>query len=140
MEVRIKKLHPDAKIPEYSYEDDAGCDMFAVEDVVIKSGQRAQIRTGIAMEIPEGHVGLIWDKSGLSHRAGLTNIGGVFDSGFRGEWILGLVNTSDQDYHLKKGDKIAQIIIQQKVTANFVEVDELSERERGDRAFGSSGK
>jgi dUTP pyrophosphatase len=140
MEMKFKKLDPEAKTPEYAYEDDAGFDLFSVEDVTIKPGERAQIKTGLAIEIPKGYVALIWDKSGLSHKAGLKTLGGVIDSGFRGEWKVGLVNLSDEDYHLEKGHKIAQTIIQAKETVKFVEVDELSNAERGEGAFGSSGK
>jgi dUTP pyrophosphatase len=140
MEIKVKKLHEDAIIPFYAYEDDAGCDLFAIEDVMIKKGERVQIRTGIAMEIPRGYVALFWDKSGLSHKAGLKTLGGVIDSGYRGEFLVGLVNLGDEDYHLSKGQKVCQMILQEKTTAKFVEVEELSETDRGQGAFGSSGK
>jgi len=140
MEIKIKKFNKDAKIPFYAYEDDAGCDIFSLEDVTINPGQRVQIKTGLAFEIPKGYVALLWDKSGISHKGGLKTLGGVIDSGFRGELMVGLVNLSDQDYHLEKGNKICQMIIQEKITAKFIEAEELSESERDKGGFGSSGK
>lgn len=140
MEVKVKKLNEEAKIPEYAYEDDAAFDLFAIEDVNIKPGERVQIKTGLAIQIPQGFVSLIWDKSGLSHKAGLKTLGGVIDSGFRGEWMIGLINLSNEDYKIEKGHKVAQAIIQKKETVKFTEVEELSDSERGEGGFGSSGQ
>ncbi len=140
MEIKVKKLNDGAKIPFYAYEDDAGCDLFSVEEVLIKRGERVQIKTGIAMEIPRGYVGLIWDKSGLSHKAGLKTLGGVIDSGYRGEIMVGLINLGQEDYKLEKGHKVCQMIIQEKTTIKFLESDELSISERDSGGFGSSGK
>lgn len=140
MEVKVKKLNEEAKIPEYAYEDDAAFDLFAIEGVNIKPGERVQIKTGLAIQIPQGFVSLIWDKSGLSHKAGLKTLGGVIDSGFRGEWMIGLINLSNEDYKIEKGHKVAQAIIQKKETVKFTEVEELSDSERGEGGFGSSGQ
>lgn len=145
MQLKVKKISKEAVLPNYAHNDDAGMDLFSTEDVLIKKGQRFQIPTGIAMEIPVGHVGLIWDKSGLSHKYGLKTLGGVIDSGYRGEIKVGIINLGDEDYKMEKGHKIAQMIIQQKISAQIVEVEELDdeeagENERGKSAFGSSGK
>ncbi len=139
MKLKIKKLNQEAIIPNYSYDDDAGFDLFSVEDLEIKPNQRVQVPTGIALQIPIGFVGLIWDKSGLSHNFGLKTLGGVVDSGYRGEVKVGIVNLSDEIYVVKKGQKIAQMIIQQKETCEIEEVDELDNSERGEGGFGSSG-
>jgi dUTP pyrophosphatase len=140
MEIKIKKLHEEATLPFYAYDDDAGFDLYSLEEVSIRKGERIQIKTGIAMEIPKGYVGLIWDKSGLSHKSGLKTLGGVIDSGYRGEIMVGIINLGYEDYKIEKGNKIAQMIIQSKINANLIEVNELSESERQTGAFGSSGK
>jgi len=103
--IKIKKLKPDAVLPNYAHSGDAGMDMYASEDVHIRKGERAKVPTGIAMEIPEGYVGLVWDKSGLSINHGLKTLGGVIDAGYRGEIIIGIANLSSEDYTLKKGTK-----------------------------------
>ncbi len=140
MELKIKKLHPDAKMPEYAHHDDAGFDLFAIQDITLKVGERAMIPTGIAMEIPEGYVGLVWDKSGLAMKNGIKTCGGVVDSMYRGEIMIGLINLSDADYVFEKGHKVAQMIIQKKEFVDFEEVKELSDTTRGDGGFGSTGK
>ncbi len=140
MLLKIKKLSKDAILPSYAHEDDAGMDLFSVEDVLILKGQRVQVSTGIATEIPKGHVGLIWDKSGLSHKYGLKTLGGVIDSSYRGEIKVGMINLGDEDYKIEKGHKVAQMIIQEKITMQIMEVDDLEDSARGDGAFGSTGK
>lgn len=140
MQLKVKRLHPDAVLPSYAYADDAGFDFFSVDDVEIAPNERLQVKTGIAMQIPHGHVGLIWDKSGLSHKHGLKTLGGVIDSGYRGEIMVGVVNLSDETYKIEKGHKIAQMIIQKKETCAIEEVENLDEADRGEGAFGSSGK
>lgn len=141
MQLKIKKLDPESIIPKYAHVDDAGMDLFSLDEVVINRNQRVQIPTGIAMEIPNGFVGLIWDKSGLSHKYGLKTLGGVIDSGYRGEIKVGIINLGDEDYKIGKGDKIAQMIIQQKTAVEIIEVGELdSNSQRGEGGFGSTGK
>lgn len=137
---RIKKLHKDAKIPHYAHHDDAGFDLFSSGDFKVKVGERIAVPTGIAMEIPEGYVGLIWDKSGLAINHGIKTIAGVVDSTYRGEVLVGVINFGDGDYIFEKGHKIAQMLIQKKERVDFEEVKELSGTIRGDGAFGSTGK
>jgi dUTP pyrophosphatase len=91
MELKIKKLHPHASLPSYAHAGDAGFDLFSIESVVIPASMRVLVRAGIAMEIPTGYVGLVWDKSGLSNNHGLKTLGGVIDAGYRGEIKVGLV-------------------------------------------------
>lgn len=140
MKLKIKKLHVDAVIPKYAHFDDAGFDLFAIEDTLVKINQRIPIKTGIAMEIPTGYVGLIWDKSGLSVKEGIKTIAGVVDSTYRGEVLVAVTNISDRDYKFEKGHKIAQMIIQKKETVEFEEVTELQETKRGEGRLGSTGK
>ena len=140
MKLKIKKLHEDAIIPKYAHYDDAGFDLFSIKDIPIKKGERITIPTGLVMEIPEGYVGLIWDKSGVSVKAGIKTIAGVVDSTYRGEILVAVINLSDSDYKFEKGHKVAQMIIQKKETVEFEEVNELTETKRGEGGFSSTGK
>ncbi len=139
-EIKVKKLHEDAVIPEYAHPGDAGMDLRCVEDVTVEPGQKVMIGTGLAFEVPEGFVPLFWDKSGLAIKHGLKILGGVFEYTYRGEYIVGMINLNDTAYEFKKGDKIVQLLIQPIATASIVEVEELSETSRGDGGFGSTGK
>lgn len=139
MELLVQKLHPDAKVPTFAYETDAGMDLYTIEDVVLKAGARAQIKTGIALSIPEGYVGLVWDKSGLSLKNGITTLAGVVDSGYHGEILIVLHNTSTDDYSFSAGDKITQMLIQKIEHPIIVEVGSLQNSDRGAHGFGSSG-
>ena len=140
MDLKIKKIHPNAKIPNYAHFGDAGFDLYIPERFILKAGERKSIPLGLAMEIPHGHAGLLLDKSGLSHKHGLKSFGGVIDSGYRGEVHAGIMNLSDTDYIFEAGDKIIQMLIMPVETVDIIEVDELSDSERGNGAFGSSGK
>jgi len=140
MKLQVQKLYSEAKLPSFAHSHDAGMDLYTVEDVTIEPGERVQIRTGISMTIPAGYVGLIWDKSGISHKIGLKTLGGVIDAGYRGEVTVAFVNTSDTQHVFVIGDKMAQMLIQEVVQPDIVEVSMLEETERGSGAFGSTGK
>lgn len=140
IKLKIKKLHTEAKVPHYAHPHDAGMDLFALEQAVIAPGARALVGTGIALEIPEGYVGLVWDKSGLSNSHGLKTLGGVIDAGYRGEIKVGLVNLGTEEYVVGTGHKIAQLLIQKIEHANIIAVEELSDTVRGEGGFGSTGK
>ncbi len=140
MELLIKKLHIDGKLPSYAHDGDAGMDLYSAESMMVAVGERVLISTGVAMEIPMGYVGLIWDKSGLSNNHGLKTLGGVIDAGYRGEVKVGVVNLGTSDYIMEAGHKIAQMLIQKVEHPQIVEVAELSEAARGDGGFGSTGK
>jgi dUTP pyrophosphatase len=139
MEVKIKRLDKELPLPQYAYDGDAGFDVYAAEDVKLNSLARAAVATGIALEIPEGFVGLVWDRSGLSIKHGIKTLAGVIDSGYRGEVKIGLVNVSPDSYEIKRGDRIAQILIQRCEQATLYAADELTDTQRGDKKFGSSG-
>lgn len=115
-------------------------DIFALEMTTLKPGVQQAIKTGIAMEIPHGYAGLVWDKSGLAIREGLKTIGGVIDAGYRGEVMIGMINLSAKAYTLEAGHKIAQMIIQKVEACEIVEADELADSSRGEKGFGSTGK
>lgn len=139
MNLEIKKITKGAKIPVRAHNSDSGLDLYSSISVEILAGTRMKVATGIAMKIPEGYAGLIWDKSGLSFEWGLKVIGGVIDSGYRGEIIVSILNTSSDTYVVKKGQKIAQILIQKVEIPKLIEVLELSDTERGSKGFGSTG-
>lgn len=138
--VKIKRLDTELPLPTYAYVGDAAFDLLSREEVVIEPGERKAIATGLSLEIPEGFVGLVWDKSGIAIKNGLKTLGGVIDSGYRGEVMIGIINVSKVAYTFKKGDKVAQMIIQKTEEVEIVEVPELSSTERGEKGFGSSGK
>jgi dUTP pyrophosphatase len=139
MKILIKKLKADAKMPTFAKKGDAGMDLYSAQDVVLRPGQRISCRTGIAIKIPEGYVGLVWDKSGLSHKFGIKTLGGVFDSNYAGEYLVGLINLSGEDFEIKNGQKIAQLLIQKIEIPNIEIVEDLPRTNRGSEGFGSTG-
>jgi len=140
MILKVKILDKNIATPSYAHEGDAGFDLRAKKRTVVSPGERAFIPTGLSVEIPEGFAGLIWDKSGLAMKHGLKTLGGVIDSSYRGEIVVGIVNLSDKDHIFQKGDKTAQMLIQKVERVNFEEVEEVSKTERGEGGFGSTGK
>jgi dUTP pyrophosphatase len=139
MELHIQKLHEEAVLPTYAHDTDAGMDLYCAVDITIAAGDRVQIKTGIALAIPFGYAGLIWDKSGLSHKYGLKVLGGVVDAGYRGEVLVGILNTSTEAYTFAQGDKVAQLLVQKVEHPTIVEVASLEETTRGANGFGSTG-
>jgi len=139
MHLEIKTLHPQATIPAYAHTTDAGLDLCAVGDSVIHPQQRALIDTGLALAIPIGYVGLVWDKSGIATKAGVTTLAGVIDAGYRGEVKVALYNTSNSPYTIQAGQKIAQLLIQPITQVDIKVVTELDQTQRGEGGFGSTG-
>ena len=142
--LKIKKLVPGAKLPVYGSENAAGADLYALSDHDIRIGTRetAVVHTGLAAEIPQGYVGLIFARSGLATKKGLSpaNKVGVIDSDYRGEVLVGLQNSGGEDYTVKPGDRIAQLMITPVIQARVRLVDELDETQRGAGGFGSTGQ
>ncbi|MEK7553369.1 MAG: dUTP diphosphatase [Patescibacteria group bacterium] len=139
MIIKIQKIDSEAKIPDYANKDDAGLDLYSVEYLILKIGERRAVKTGIKMEIPDGYVGLIWDKSGLAVKNGIKTMAGVIDAGYRGEIKVVLINFGDEDYIVKKNSKIAQMLIQKIEHPEIEVVEELNESQRGANGFGSTG-
>ncbi len=139
MKLEIQKLNDDAKLPTYAHSGDAGMDLFSIETCTIAAGKRLLVATGIAMKIPEGYVGLIWDKSGLAYKRGMTMLGGVIDSGYRGEIKVVMQNLGDTAYEVVAGEKIAQMLIQAVMAPMIVGVDSLDDTSRAEGGFGSTG-
>ena len=139
MKLKVKRIHEDAKLPLYQHKGDAGLDIFSSIDCVLEKGEVKPVSSGIKVAIPEGCVGLIWDKSGISLK-GVHRLAGVVDSGYRGEVKVVMVNLGDEPFVIEKGMKIAQLLIQPINEVEVVEVEELEETSRGEEGFGSTGK
>ena len=142
--VKIKKLSENAIIPTYGSKYSAGADLYACLDseVEILPGETYVVKTGIAMEIPEGYAGLIYARSGLATKRGLApaNKTGVVDSDYRGEIMVALYNHSKEAQSIAPGERIAQLVITPFLTADFTEAEELTDTERGSGGFGSTGR
>ena len=137
------KLREEASLPSRSREGDAGLDLHAVESARIDAGERASVPTGIALEIPPSHAGLVLPRSGLAARHGiaLVNAPGLIDSGYRGEVKVLLLNTDrERAFEIEPGDRIAQLLLVGFAPAEPVEVRELAASARGDGGFGSTGR
>lgn len=142
VDIALKMLDPELPVPSYAHEGDAGADLCAREDVTLAPGQRALVPTGVALGLPLGFVGLIHPRSGLATKHGLTvvNAPGTVDAGYRGELKVTLLNTdASTPIVLKRGDRIAQLVIQKVERARFLQVQELDDTARGAGGFGSSG-
>jgi len=138
MELKVKRIHPDAKIPVYGHPGDAGMDLFAVVDRVLGPGDVFAVPTGIQVAIPSGFVGLIWDKSGISLK-GVHRLAGVVDAGYRGEVQVVMINLGNEPFPIRKGMKIAQMLIQPVAAVAVIDSDTLDDTPRGEGGFGSTG-
>ena len=142
MTLRVRRLDPRATLPTRAYPGDAGLDLYALEDGVLAPGERGSIRTGIAVEIPDGEAGLVLPRSGLAARHGIAivNAPGLIDSGYRGEVRVLLLNTDRSvRFEFGAGARIAQLVLVKVQTPQVEEVEELAVSERGAGGFGSSG-
>ncbi len=144
LNVPIQQLDPDLALPAYAREGDAGADLVSAIDVVLPAGGgRALVPTGAAIALPDGYAGFVQPRSGLAFKHGVTclNSPGLIDSGYRGELKVLLINTDpDTDFQVARGERIAQLVIQQVAEVNFVPTDELPETSRGGQGFGSTGR
>ena len=140
--VPVVRLDPDLPLPGYAHPGDAGADLCTTVDLVLAPGERALVPTGIALAIPEGYVGLVHPRSGLAARHGLSivNTPGTVDAGYRGEVKVLLVNLDPREpVELRRGDRVAQLVLQRVERAGFVEVDALPDSARGAGGYGSTG-
>jgi dUTP pyrophosphatase len=143
MDLRVKRLNDDAQLPQRAHEGDAGLDLFACEAAHLGPGERWSLGTGIAIEVPDGHAGLVLPRSGLAreHGIALVNSPGLIDAGYRGEVRVLLLNTDPAEtFRIEVGDRIAQLVIAPVGTVEVVAADALTETARGDGGFGSSGR
>ncbi|MFI5931109.1 dUTP diphosphatase [Actinoplanes sp. NPDC051494] len=142
MDIQVRLLDPDLPVPAYSHPGDAGADLYAAESVEIAPGERAPVRTGLAIALPEGYVGLVHPRSGLAAKLGVTvlNAPGTVDAGYRGEILVVLINHDRANtVKISRGDRIAQLVVQRVERAVFHVVDELSDTSRGAGGHGSTG-
>ncbi|MDQ1721167.1 MAG: dUTP pyrophosphatase [Pseudonocardiales bacterium] len=140
--VKVRRLHPDAPLPSYAVEGDAGADLCTMVDVRLRPGERALLPTGLAIALPAGYVGFVQPRSGLAWRVGLglVNAPGTIDSGYRGEIKVIVVNHDrDNAVELRRGDRIAQLVIQRVEQARFDVVELLPDSARGAAGHGSTG-
>ena len=142
MKLKIKKLNREAIIPAYQTSLAAGFDLHSIQDCVIKPMERKLIKTGLAFEIEEGYEVQIRPRSGLAFKYGVSvlNSPGTIDADYRGEIMVLLINLGNEEFEIKKGDRIAQAVVVPVIQAEFEEVDKLSDTERGKGGFGSTGK
>lgn len=140
--VAVRRLDPDLPLPAYAHVGDAGADLVAAEDVELAPGARALVRTGVAIALPDGYVGLVHPRSGLAARLGVTvlNAPGTVDAGYRGEILVNLINHDPAGTaKISRGDRIAQLVVQRVARAKFHVVDELPDSSRGAGGHGSTG-
>ena len=141
MQVKVKKITNDAKIPKIEHEGDAGFDIYSNEETTILPMERKLIGTGISISVPKGFEAQVRPKSGLAINHGLTllNTPGTIDAGYRGEVKVILMNLRKKEYKIEKGKKIAQVVFNKIEEPELIEVDELDESKRGENGFGSTG-
>jgi dUTP pyrophosphatase len=142
VEVLLLRLDPDLPVPAYAHAGDAGADLVARQDVTLAPGQRQTVPTGVAVALPDGYAAFVLPRSGLAARHGVTvvNAPGTVDAGYRGEILVTLLNTDLQTpVVLRRGDRIAQLVVQRVARARFVEVERLPGSVRGSGGFGSTG-
>ncbi len=140
--IPLKRLDPELPVPKRAHRGDAGVDLHSAEDLTIAPGERALVKTGIALALPLGTVGLIHPRSGLAAKHGITivNAPGTVDADYRGELMVCLLNTDkDTPFEITRGMRIAQLVVQRVELPEFVEVDELDETVRGAGGYGSTG-
>ncbi|HKV40345.1 MAG TPA: dUTP diphosphatase [Blastocatellia bacterium] len=142
IELRIKRLDEGVSIPKYQHEGDAGLDLASRVDLILQPRQRAMIPTGLALAIPKGCAGFVLPRSGLAARNGIAmvNAPGLIDSGYRGEVTIVLINTDEKEpFTIRRGDRIAQLVVQRIENVSPVAVDDLDSTPRGAGGFGSTG-
>lgn len=141
LNIPVVRLTDTAVLPTYAHVGDAGMDLYADEDIMLGNETWNLVSTGVAMSIPEGYVGLIHPRSGLAAKHGITvlNAPGTIDAGYRGEIKVILLNGTDKDFVVRRGDRIAQLVVQEFVHGDIVEVSSLDDTERSTNGFGSTG-
>lgn len=139
MKLKVKKLTSNAELVPFDHPTDAGMDIRLIEDVTLAPHIPTKVRSGLAIEIPEGYVGLIWDKSSIG-ALGVKTLGGVVDAGYRGEIFIVMLNMTSEPLLFPAGKKITQILIQKCEQPSVEYVEELSDTSRGEGGFGSTGK
>ncbi|WXK65916.1 dUTP diphosphatase [Nonomuraea sp. N2-4H] len=143
VEVLIQRLDSELPMPSYAHAGDAGADLYAAEDVELEPGERAVVGTGVAIALPDGYAAFVHPRSGLAAKHGVTlvNAPGTVDAGYRGEIKVTLINTDAKEpFRLRRGDRVAQLVVQRVERAAFYEVERLPGSVRGANGFGSTGR
>ena len=142
MQLKVKKIHEDAKIPVYAHEGDSGMDLYSVEDTVLQPSETKLVKTGLQIAVPKGFEAQVRPKSGLAAKFGISvlNTPGTVDSGYRGEVMVILINHGKEEYKIEKGKKIAQMVIAKVEEAKIEVVEDLDDTTRKDGGFGSTGQ
>src|SRR3989338_742924 len=140
LKIKVKRLQVEAKLPSYAHPGDVGLDLYSLEDYLLQPAERKIFPVGFALEFPSGYAAVVKDKSSLPKNGGLHTMGGVFDAGYRGEYNVQLVNLGHGPYQIKKGDKLAQLVIYPVASAELEEVQEISDSSRGVGGFGGTGR
>jgi len=142
VELLVRLLHPQARLPQRAHPGDAGADLHSVEEVIIPPGERRDVGTGLALAIPEGYAGFVQPRSGLAFKHGImvVNSPGLIDAGYRGEVRVSLYNSGREPFAVAVGERIAQLVIQRVEEPAFVAAEELPDTRRGQGGFGSSGR
>jgi len=138
--LKFMKLNRDATTPTKANSSDAGFDLYASHGTILQKHTHKLIKTGIAIEIPKGYVGLIWPRSGMAYKHGIDVFAGVIDSGYRGDVGVILYNSQYGNYAIEKGDRVAQLILQKVEDFELIEVSNLNDTDRNNAGFGSTGK
>ncbi len=136
--MKVKKLHPDALLPRRAHPTDSGADLFALQRTVLPPRAVTNVRTGVAVELPEGTSGVIWGKSSVESK-GIKTMAGLVDAPYRGELLVCMYNLNDTEFVFEKGQKVAQLVVLPTLYPEFEEADELSGTARGAGGFGSTG-
>lgn len=140
--IQVKRLDSELPLPKRAHPEDAGADLYSAQNLILQPGERALVRTGVAIALPVGTVGLIHPRSGMAAKHGLSivNTPGTIDAGYRGELMVCLLNTDRTEaIEITRGMRIAQLVVQRVELAQFEEVDQLDETERGSGGYGSTG-
>jgi len=140
LKIKIKRLKSEAVLPSYAHPGDVGLDLRSLEDYALQADERRVFFLGFAIDFETGYAAIIKDRGSLPVRGGVHVMGGVYDAGYRGEYNVILINLGQEPYHIKKGDKLAQLVIFPVVIAELEEVNELSDSSRGEGRFGSTGR
>lgn len=138
LKLQVKLLETGVTPPAYAHPGDAGMDIFANESVALEPGERRAVKTGFATEFSSDYVALVWDRSSMALKKGVKTMAGVVDSGYRGEWMVVMINLGTESVSIQRGDKIAQAIFQQFATAQITLVEALNDSSRGEGGFGST--
>ena len=139
VQLKVIRLDKELDLPKYALKTDVGFDLRSSEDICIKQDEQKFVKTGIIIEIPKGHVGLIRDRSGVMTKHGVHTVAGTFDSAYRGEVTIALANFGNEDVYVERGMRIAQMLILPVKRCTIKEVKGLSKTERGEKGFGSTG-